>query len=158
MKSLTIASLCLIAAPAWSSSVVDNCPCGYTTEDGSAWTDLFETDFTTIKDLFYEDHGWLVQEYNVSADPQGGVPYGRSASRSNLVYGAGGLQQLVRTPANGVIGGAEISSKRTDMLYGSFRVGFKGTTVNGTCGAFFWVSRVLDSDGFLTGVVSQRFG
>jgi hypothetical protein len=51
-----------------------------------------------------------------------------------------GLQLWVRQPVNGIIPTGEVDSKRTDMLYGSFRMRAKMGPVNGTCGAMFWVS------------------
>jgi hypothetical protein len=138
--TLTLALASLLALPVWSAAtLVDNCPCGYSTEDGAVWSEIQETDFTTVTDLFYEKHGWDVQEYNASAAPDQGV-YARYTSRYNLEYGTDGLRLMVRPPnSNHSIGGAEISSVRSDMLYGSFRVAMKSTTVNGTCGAIFWV-------------------
>lgn len=38
---------------------------------------------------------------------------------------------------------AEIDSMRTDMRYGSFRIGMKMAEMEGTCAAFFWVSLFL---------------
>lgn len=54
-----------------------------------------------------------------------------------------GLQLVVSSgePRGGDVPGAELSSSRTDMLYGSFRAGFRYIGEGGTCGAFFFVSR-----------------
>ncbi|KAL8727063.1 MAG: hypothetical protein Q9166_006306 [cf. Caloplaca sp. 2 TL-2023] len=41
-------------------------------------------------------------------------------------------------PRGGAVKGAEISTARSDMMYGSFRAGIKYTGQDGTCGAFFW--------------------
>jgi len=115
-----------------------NCNCGFSVNptqgaQHQVFTDYLETDFTqsTLD-------GWLPQDYKVEqADARG--PYGKLASPDNVVASTQGLQLLVRPDVNGLIPMAEVDSKRTDMLYGSFRVRMKMSSVNGTCGAFFWV-------------------
>jgi hypothetical protein len=59
----------------------------------------------------------------------------------NALHGGDpGLQLFVRAALNNsMVPISEVDSMRTDMLYGSFRVGVKHTSQSGTCGAFFWV-------------------
>ncbi|KAI4213126.1 MAG: hypothetical protein LQ351_004280 [Letrouitia transgressa] len=60
---------------------------------------------------------------------------------SNPINGRGGdpgVQLHVKPAANGVVPISEMVTKRTDMLYGSYRAAFKYTKVAGTCGGFFW--------------------
>lgn len=53
--------------------------------------------------------------------------------------GDAGLQLWVRSDhSDGYVGGAELATFRRDALYGTFRVGMKLSSVNGTCGAFFF--------------------
>lgn len=106
--------------------------------------------------------GWQPQAYNVSAADARG-PYGKSAQVENVVInplanrwdwgGEGingdspGLQVWVDSAANLTSDGSggqmikmgEIDSLRNDIMYGSFRIGMKMSTVSGTCAAFFWV-------------------
>lgn len=54
--------------------------------------------------------------------------------------GDAGLELWVRGDhQDGLVDGAEITSRRDDALLGSFRVGMKLSNSSGTCGAFFYV-------------------
>jgi hypothetical protein len=121
-----------------TAAVMDDCPCGYTDANG-VYTEIQETDFTTVKDLMAVQNGWQIQEWNVSANPASSVPYGRSMSRTNVVASDAGLNLVVHPERDGVVSGAEIIMLRDDVRYGSFRVGLKIPPVNGTCASFFWV-------------------
>jgi hypothetical protein len=112
------------------------------------FTDVLESDFTTLKDIS-KDTDWVVQNWTVDKEASKG-PYGRQTnlnnveSRPNLmpdvpIVGTG-LELYVRKvkPGDEYVSVAEVDSKRTDMLYGTFRAGLKVTDVNGTCSAFFW--------------------
>ncbi|EME85748.1 glycoside hydrolase family 16 protein, partial [Pseudocercospora fijiensis CIRAD86] len=96
---------------------------------------------------------WVLQAYHVSPDASN--PYGKEAEYANVVTnsieseddwgGEGkGLELWVRRVEKGgngrkmVVGMAEISSRRDDILFGSFRIGMKMTDVPGTVGAFFF--------------------
>ncbi|KAF1345913.1 concanavalin A-like lectin/glucanase domain-containing protein, partial [Delphinella strobiligena] len=111
--------------------------------------------------------GWAPQAYNVSPVAARG-PYGKSAEVGNVVLnplnetydwggvegrngGDPGLQIWVRgvhntsdwsipgSDAEGqMVRIGEIDSLRQDVRYGSFRIGMKMATVEGTCAAFFW--------------------
>ncbi|TKA52635.1 hypothetical protein B0A49_12295 [Cryomyces minteri] len=138
--------------------VVAKCACGYSVNATSAsafsvFTDLLETDFLHVYNLS-GDIGWQRQEYNVTPQVARGT-YGKKAELRNVVAnplnssydyaGSGalggdpGLQLWVRgDSSDGMVGMGEIVAIRTDMLYGSFRVGMKMTAIPGTCGAFFW--------------------
>ncbi|PSK43160.1 Beta-glucanase [Elsinoe australis] len=107
--------------------------------------------------------GWQAQAYNVSpADARG--PYGKAAQVENVLVnplrdewdwggegingGDPGLQLWVRNQANLLqlqdnddelaIKTGEMAMLRDDMVYGSFRVGMKMSSIRGTCAAFFW--------------------
>lgn len=114
--------------------------------------------------------GWTPQAYNISPTAARG-PYGKSAEVDNVVLnplnstydwggqegvngGAPGLQLWVRGVANlsdyvdtdiaergKMVRVSEIDSLRTDVRYGSFRIGMKMAAIEGTCAAFFWVSQ-----------------
>ena len=119
------------------------------------YTDLIETDFLHLTNLT-ADTDWQPQNYTTTADASHS-PYGKNASLTNVIAnplsnkndwggngingGDAGLQIIVRggVPENGLVPIGELDTMRTDMMYGTFRVGMKVTGVSGTCGAFFWV-------------------
>lgn len=147
--------------------VRSDCECGYTV-DSLLYTDLLESDFLHLPNIT-TDTDWDPQKYNISADIARG-PFGKNATLQNVVSnplkskdknvwtgesqlgGDAGLQLIVRggVPSDGLIPMAELTTERNDLYYGSFRAGMKLTGTNGTCGAFFWVCRVL----FRLGLVS----
>lgn len=116
----------------------DLCACGYTAA-GSVYSELLETDFTTVKNLLGPSSGWQLQEYILPANNDQGIPYSRSTSRDNVLFTNEGVQLVVKPPNGNTISGAELVTARSDFHYGSFRVGMKTSSVNGTCAAFFWV-------------------
>lgn len=136
-----------------------DCECGYSTpkldfdENDIVWTELSESNFLTIQDV-HADKDWRVQRYFL--EPRPGAPYGRNCTDANVVSnpvpdnntlegdgqlgGDPGLQLWVRSGVvNGYVPSGEVKTTRTDMLYGSFRIGAKLTPVNGTCSAMFTV-------------------
>ena len=139
-----------------------DCECGYsvnsTSSDKSAvFTEMWETDFLHLIQL-NEQSGWAPQVYNVSAAAARG-PYGKFAMLDNVIPnplanpatwsgaalhgGDPGLQMIVRSHLNdSLIPMGELDSERVDMLYGSYRIGVKHSSVSGTCGAYFWVCLV----------------
>jgi hypothetical protein len=163
--TLVFISLCIVQALRPSKGASTNgevaaayCECGYSvnrTSDASfeVFTDLFENDFLHAANP--TDERWTPQQYNVTPKLARG-PYGKEFRLANVVSnplrdpfswagasvngGDAGLQLWVRKDADGLIPAAEIAAQRTDILYGSFRVGMKMSKVNGTCGAFFWVN------------------
>ncbi|KAH7053202.1 glycoside hydrolase family 16 protein [Macrophomina phaseolina] len=155
--------LCRLAVPlcvvAFLQDLVSAaCECGYsvnTTTDPqhAVWTDLLETDFLHLDSL--KGVGWLPQVYNTTpANEQS--KYGKMASRDNVIPnplkhsqdwagesvngGDPGLQLVVRSQTvDEMVTFGEVATRtRADMLYGSFRIAMKVTTVPGTCAAFFW--------------------
>lgn len=138
------------------------------------FTDVFETDFLHLHNLD-EDYGWRRQEYNVTPKAARG-PYGKRAQVSNVVAnpvvnrwnwagpsvlgGDAGLQLWVRANVRDqMIGMGEIVGHRTDMMYGSFRVGAKMASVPGSCAAFFWVGclpALCNVTGFCRGFDTKR--
>jgi hypothetical protein len=90
----------------------------------------------------------VVQNWTVDKEASKG-PYGRQTNLNNVksnpdpkghpLIGTG-LDLWVRkvNPGDEYVSVAEVDSKRTDMLYGTFRASLKVTDVNGTCSAFFW--------------------
>jgi hypothetical protein len=119
--------------------VAASCECGFSVNSTDAplhqvFTEFVETDFTqsTLG-------GWIPQNYSVPRSMARG-PYGKIASIKNVVPSKQGLQLWVKRAIGDSIPMAEVSTQRSDMLYGSFRIKAKMTGVNGTCGALFWVS------------------
>lgn len=115
------------------------CECGFSVNSTASpshqvFTEFVETDFTQAI-----LGGWIPQNYTVPK-PVARGPYGKIASPKNVVPSNQGLQLWVRRASGDYISMAEVATQRTDMLYGSFRIKAKMTGVNGTCGAFFWVS------------------
>lgn len=134
-----------------------DCECGYslnsTSSDNFAvFTDVLESDFTTLTNIT-EDTDWVPQKWQVNAKKSKG-PFGRDTDPANAISnplaegetrkgengGDAGLELWVRKVNEGddMVGVSEVDSKRTDMLYGTFRAGFQLTPMNGTCAAFFW--------------------
>lgn len=116
---------------------------------------MVEADFLHLSQVG-TSFGWQPQAYNVTAEDARGS-FGKQAETGNVIPnplkdanawlgeavngGDAGLQMWVRgQDSNGMVPMAEIDGTRSDLLYGSFRIGMKATSVNGTCGAFFWVS------------------
>lgn len=128
--ALILVSLCALVAS-------NSCQCGFSTAEShtNVFTDFLETDFTTNT-----VDGWVPQDYNITNKEARG-PYGKQAHPDNVVTSSQGLQLWVHPPhlENKTVPMAEVASKRTDMIYGSFRIRAKLSPVNGTCGAFFWV-------------------
>lgn len=122
--------------------------------DHQVFTELLESDFTTLKDI-HKDRDWVVQEWEVGKAASKG-PYGRKVERKNAISNPvkdlkasadgkngpeAGLELWVRaleSPDQEMVSVVEVDSNRTDMQYGTFRAGIKQTGINGTCGAFFW--------------------
>ena len=145
-------------------SAISNCTCGFSVNDTSSehhavFTDLDEIDFLHIRKLTEKSITWARQEYNTTAVGARG-PNGKMALLQNVIEnplrsifdwggqgfrgGEPGLQLWVRSSiVDGMVSIGEIAAKRTDVLYGSFRVAMKVTQIHGTCGAFFWVSYCL---------------
>ena len=131
-----------------------NCECGYTV-NSTLYTDLLETDFLHLASLA-SSPSWQPQNYTVTPALARG-PFGKNASLANVVAnplknkdewagegvkgGDAGLQLWVKggVPRDGLVGMAEVTTVREDLLFGTWRVGMKTTGVGGTCGAFFWV-------------------
>ncbi|KAL9595105.1 MAG: hypothetical protein Q9219_006648 [cf. Caloplaca sp. 3 TL-2023] len=152
------------------SAVWADCECGYTV-NGTLYTDLTESDFLHIKNI--NESGWLPQTYTVDPKTARG-PFGKDASPKQIALnplksrydwaGNGingqeaGAQVLVKggdPGEGGMIPMGEMSTNRTDMLYGSFRAGIKLTGLPGTCGAFFWY--LNDSQEIDMEFLSQQF-
>ena len=81
-----------------------------------------------------------------------------------MLGGDAGLELYVRGvgddgSAGGLVGMAELSSVREDMLFGSFRASVMFTGVGGTCGAWFWVRCAFSPDLPVSSLfsLSQRF-
>lgn len=127
--------------------VLADCECGYTINTTTRFTESLETTFlhTTNTSVTWSSEAgipWRAQQYNVTPAAARG-PYGKAAELRNVVVADDGLQLWVRSQLldNGtarLVPMAEVVTARSDMLYGSFRVGMKTTGVNGTCGAFFF--------------------
>ena len=144
---------------AHESASTAECDCGYSVNASSdpafaVFTSYLETDFLHL-DKISDATEWQPQVYNVSTSDSRG-PYGKLATLDNVVTnpigehhswtgpargdGDAGLQLIVRAQeVDGMIPLGEIVTFRRDMLYGSYRVAMKLTSVPGTCGAFFWV-------------------
>ncbi|KAF8474011.1 glycoside hydrolase family 16 protein [Kalaharituber pfeilii] len=137
---------------------VADCECGYsvnktTDVEHLVFTDLLESDFTTLKNIKV-DQDWVLQDWKVDKNASRG-PYGRETKPENAVSNPAkdlnisdegvngrqaGLELYVRKVQEGdeYVSVVEADSYRSDMMYGSFRAGLKTTGLNGTCGAFFW--------------------
>jgi hypothetical protein len=130
------------------------------------FTDLLETDFLHVRSAVPNssyDIGWIPQNYETSPSETNG-PFGMAKESSNVIAnyienqhrwnGSGiesgdpGLQLWVDSSpyihssfgsetGYAMIRSAELVSERDDILYGSFRIAMKTTSIDGTCAAFF---------------------
>ncbi|RPB29915.1 glycoside hydrolase family 16 protein [Terfezia boudieri ATCC MYA-4762] len=138
--------------------VFADCECGYSVNptderDHTLFTDILESDFTTLKDI-RADKDWVLQEWKIDKSVSRG-PYGRMTVPGNAISNPAkdlavsdegvlgreaGLELYVRKlqPGDQYVSIVEADSYRADMIYGSFRAGIKTTGISGTCGAFFW--------------------
>lgn len=118
------------------------------------FTDLLESDFLHLKEI-KDNSDWVVQSYVTKAPSN--TAYGKNASIANVetspiakrhqysgpgIHGPDpGLQLYVRPVApGGSVPIAEVVSKRTDMMHGSFRISMKFGGTDGTCASMFFVS------------------
>ncbi|KAK6359688.1 hypothetical protein TWF696_000830 [Orbilia brochopaga] len=141
--------------------VYSSCECGYSVNatseaEHAVFTDLLESDFTKIKD-FSADTDWRPQVWEL--DPEKALgPYGRAvrlqavipnpavniSTNSTGIYGGhAGLNLLVPHESTLIAGlkyliGAELDTARSDMFYGTFRIGYRTTKWPGTCFGFYW--------------------
>ncbi|KAK4546443.1 hypothetical protein LTR36_002120 [Oleoguttula mirabilis] len=143
-----------------------DCSCGYTVNatssgDYALFTEHFEADFVnTPGNVTWDSQPgllWQAQEYNTTPAAARG-PYGKAAQPENVVLD-NGLQLWVRSrlldsSSGQLIPISEVVTARSDILYGSIRVGMKTTTINGTCGAFFFYHN--DSEEIDMEVLSQQ--
>ena len=157
--------LTVLATTARISAAATTCPCGYTinstsSEQHAIFTEALESDFLHTTNLS-TDNIWIPQAYNVTPAASRG-PYGKASQIENALTnpildpytwtgegthgGDPGLQLWVRhslipSPSNAsemMVPMSEIVSSRTDILYGSFRIGMKLPATLGTCSAFFF--------------------
>ena len=160
MSPLNTALSFIFTTVAFLRSTRASCECGYTLNT-SLYTDLLESDFLHLPNIT-KDTDWQPQNYTVTAANARG-PYGKNASLTNVLAnplksqydwagegangGDAGLQLFVRgsIPQDGLVPMAEIASLRSDLWFGTFRVGMKTTKTSGTCGAFFWVHNLVHS-------------
>ncbi|KXL48288.1 MAG: glycoside hydrolase family 16 protein [Acidomyces sp. 'richmondensis'] len=129
------------------AGVLADCECGHTINSTVRFMESLETTFsqTTNTSVTWSSEAgipWRAQQYNVTPAAARG-PYGKAAELRNVIVSEDGLQLWVRSQLldDGIaqlVPMAEVVTARNDMLYGSFRVGMKTTSVNGTCGAFFF--------------------
>lgn len=117
----------------------DTCPCGYSTGQ-AVFTDVLETDFTTIKEMAEVKDIWQVQDWSSPRNETAARYYTRDTTYGNVISGnPDGLQFMVRKPVGVSVGTSEIRSSRNDMKFGTFRMTMKTPKQSGTCAAFFWV-------------------
>ncbi len=138
--------------------VLADCECGYlstinSTSSGSSnndhvlFTDLIETDFTRLPNTtnLIQHPDWAPQAFNLTRQKARG-DYGEMFAVENVQHGGGMGQDLqlvvrgVNELVGGMVGVAELDTRRLDLWWGSFRASMKVSAVGGTCAAFFWVS------------------
>ncbi|KAK5735975.1 hypothetical protein LTR17_007810 [Elasticomyces elasticus] len=143
----------LLLALSTASQTLAACPCASfnlnatNTPNHAIFTETLETDFTqpnpSLTWSSTQGLAWQAQTYNVTPSAARD-PYGKTAELRNVVLNpqGQGLELWVRSQPSpesmSMLSIAEVATARTDVLYGSFRVGMKTTSVKGTCGAFFF--------------------
>lgn len=135
------------------------CDCGFSVSGHGdeaqevVFTDILETDFTTVKDIS-TDQEWIRQQFRVSPD-EGRGEFGKAFMTVNVdtrpeESNEDGALESDRSLSlhvgkdldRSAVPGAEIDSARLDLHWGSYRAALRTTKVNGTCAAFFWVRLV----------------
>ncbi len=128
--------------------MLGKCECGYSVKGQGTYTNAFEADFFHQDDIA-NDENWSISNYyqapNSDQKPmtyQPGNVISNPLARSS---GDPGLQLFVRgyKATDASVRAAELTTKREDMQYGSYRAAIKYTTVPGTCGSIFWVGCIL---------------
>ncbi|KAF3932874.1 Beta-glucanase [Dactylella cylindrospora] len=143
---------------------VASCECGYSVNKTSdpehaVFTELLESDFLKYRKYGGDMGGdWVPQVWNL--DPQRALgPYGRATTTETIIpnwavdietnatgingglaglYLVVGSKPITMKDGHQYVAGAELDSRRTDMFYGTFRIGYRMTGVPGTCFGFYW--------------------
>ncbi|KAL9580484.1 MAG: hypothetical protein Q9212_004463 [Teloschistes hypoglaucus] len=131
----------ILASLLYMAKVHAKCECGYLVKNQGVFTDALEADFFHQGNIG-NDASWDVSDYTKTNYPFN-MKYEKNNVVSNPMPGSSGdpgLQLIVRgpTPDGSPVKTAELSTKRTDMFYGSYRAAIKYTRESGTCGSMFW--------------------
>lgn len=124
------------------------CECGYVTNTGDVWQSKISTSFavadngsaSAVVDAFLAD--WSVSSVQ-RGDLSASVPYTINYTTANVFYPTVSSQALVLQasayvgPVGGAVDSGQISTNRTDILYGSFRATYKVTGGSGAVAGFF---------------------
>ncbi|CCG81709.1 putative Endo-1,3(4)-beta-glucanase [Taphrina deformans PYCC 5710] len=136
MLLLTLASL--------GATVLASCECGYKTDENDVWQFSITTDFTSpsINSTSGFSANWQVTEA-VQGDIADSSPYQRNYTTANVQLphiGSSALTLLASAytgPSGGAVQSGQITTIRSDILYGSFRSTFMVTGGSGACAGFF---------------------
>ncbi|OZJ03601.1 hypothetical protein BZG36_03696 [Bifiguratus adelaidae] len=108
------------------------CDCGFVQDTGDVWSSVFYTDWTTYSKDIRKDQVFSVAQYTIAAKYNGTLD--RVFSHENVWTSPEGLNlQVTSQPTGG-----SVSTKRKDILYGSFRATMKTTMIAGTVASFYF--------------------
>jgi hypothetical protein len=111
------------------------CECGYIDENGNRWIDALVlpfnkiTDYNRNMDIYLNDyiHNKAFGNYSYHLDPD------NVAQDEN-----GDLLLWTRPPNNEIIPSAQLSTRRNEFFYGTFRSTISFPTLPGSCAGFFY--------------------
>ena len=126
-----------------ASAIASSCECGYQTSTGDIWQYAITTDFTQVSDAaFVNSSDWTIMttyHANSSSDP-----YAINYTSANVAVKSSVLELTCsaydESSDSMTINAGEITTTRSDILYGSFRSRHKFTGGSGAVGAIFFYS------------------
>ncbi|OZJ06327.1 hypothetical protein BZG36_00704 [Bifiguratus adelaidae] len=130
---------CLVTlTQAWPQKAV--CDCGFIQQDtGKVWQQVIYEDWSTYNQTIQSNPDFRVNTYTIGASP-GTFPRVFSTGNVYLQNNSQGQQELAFAvfPNNGRATSAGMGTKRTDILYGTFRSSMRLTGTPGTVQAIYY--------------------
>lgn len=131
------ASILAVEATAGASDDPVVCDCGFRDENNHVWSEIWYADYSTYKVNVHKDVHYVVMDYTVNAK------YNNTLNRvfdpTNVQVDENGQVQLaVRKLNDNEYTSASFGTRRQDILYGTFRVSMKTSSVPGTVAAFYF--------------------
>ncbi|OAD70458.1 glycoside hydrolase family 16 protein [Phycomyces blakesleeanus NRRL 1555(-)] len=114
---------------------LDQCDCGFKDENDRIWTNMWFEDYTKDIASPHEDHDYLVMNYTVKSIRP--TTLDRLFDPNNVQLTDGGIDMTVKSDDSGTFTSASFGSRRTDILYGTYRINVKTSDVPGTIAAMF---------------------
>lgn len=115
------------------SKVLADCECGFRDEENRLWMDGLVIPFDKVGDLSKSNDVWL----NDYVHSKGHGNYTYSVQPENVYLENGELVLKVTPPVGDTIGSAQLSSRRKDLYYGTYRSEMYLPPQKGSCVGFF---------------------